>query len=287
MTILSTQQIETFWRDGAVVVPGAVSEGQLDKLKADMAGWVEESRSHGHAYGQTLDGRPRFDLEPGHSRKVPALRRVASPTEVSPAYHDVAFNAKLADMVADLIGPAIRFHHAKVNSKLPGSATVVKWHQDFPFDPHSNDDVITALLFVDDVTPDNGPLMISPGSHKGPLYTLWHDGKFTGAVSEDLAARFERDAVACHGPAGSACLMHSRVAHASSHNRSDGPRTLFIVTYAAADAQPIGPIAVPSVHAGAMVRGEDTRHIRSIAFDMPLPEIPKGASFFVQQAGGE
>ena len=51
-------------------------------------------------------------------------------------------------MVADLIGPDVKLHHTKINSKLPGSATAVKWHQDFPFTPHSNDSLITALLMV-------------------------------------------------------------------------------------------------------------------------------------------
>ena len=39
------------------------------------------------------------------------------------------------EAVADLMGPDLRFHHSKINSKLPGSATTVKWHQDFTFDP--------------------------------------------------------------------------------------------------------------------------------------------------------
>jgi phytanoyl-CoA hydroxylase len=51
---------------------------------------------------------------------------------------------------------------------MPGSGTVVKWHQDFTFDPCSNDDSITIIVFVDNVTADNGVIMLSPGSHKGP-----------------------------------------------------------------------------------------------------------------------
>jgi len=55
----------------------------------------------------------------------------------------------MVDMVADLIGPNVRYHHSKINSKLPGAATHVKWHQDFPFTPHTNSDMVTALLMVD------------------------------------------------------------------------------------------------------------------------------------------
>jgi len=92
-------------------------------------------------------------VQPGHSAEVPALRRVQSPEEVSQAYADVMRNAHAVDYCAELIGPGIRFHHGKVNSKLPGTATQIKWHQDFPFQPMTNDDLITCLLFIDEVTP--------------------------------------------------------------------------------------------------------------------------------------
>ncbi|MEL6998901.1 MAG: phytanoyl-CoA dioxygenase family protein [Pseudomonadota bacterium] len=285
MAHLSQTQIDTFSRDGAIVVEDAISPEALAALQSVFAGWVEDSRQNSTAYGTICDGRPRFDLERDHTPDKPALRRVASPNDISPEYAQVAFDSAIVDMAADLIGPDVRFHHAKVNSKLPHSTTVVKWHQDFPFDPHSNDDTLTALLFLDDVTMENGPLMIAPGSHQGPLHSLWQDGIFTGAVAAPVAEQFAQVARPCTGPAGAVCLMHSRVAHASSANTSEAARTLYIVTYAAADAARLSPVAVPSPDCGRIVRGRDPGRIRSIAFDVEMPEIPTGASFFEQQAG--
>lgn len=285
MGTLNHDQIDAFRRDGAVVAQNAVSPETLAALRATFSDWVEESRTHTAAYGQICDGRPRFDIEDDHAPDHPSLRRVASPTDVSDIYANVAFGSAMTDMASDLLGPDVRFHHAKVNSKLPKTKTVVKWHQDFPFDPHSNDDTLTALLFLDDITLENGPLMIAPGSHRGPLLSHFQNGQFTGAVSEDAAAAFQASAVPCTGPAGSVCLMHSRVAHASSPNDSALPRTLYIVTYAAADAVPLAPCAVPSPHQGKIVRGVEPGRIRSMNFEIQTPVIPKGASFFAQQAG--
>lgn len=287
MPVLTQAQVETFRRDGALVVPGILTREQIDGLRSDFSTWVEDSKKHAEAFGEMMDGRPRFDVEGGHTSSSPGLRRVASPTEISKRYHSAAFDSMLADLTTDLLGSDVRFHHSKINSKLPGTKTVVKWHQDFTFDPHTNDDVLTALVFVDDVTLENGPLMVVPGSHRHALHSLWHDGVFTGAIDDGLAETFATNAVACTGPAGSVCLMHTRLAHASSENRSDRPRTLFIVTYAAADALPLAPNAVPSIHAGTMVRGREPGRVRTIAFEMELPEVPKGASFFVQQAGAD
>ena len=186
MAILSKEQNEQFWRDGILVVEDVVSAAELEKLRRVFDSWVEESRSHDKDYGETLDGRPRFDLQPGHSATVPGLRRVQSPEEVSPEYADIMRNGRMADICAELIGPSIRFHHGKVNSKLPGTATEIKFHQDFPFQPMTNDDLITCLLFVDDVTLENGPLEVVPGTYKGPLYSHWHNGVFTGAVADEV-----------------------------------------------------------------------------------------------------
>ena len=285
MMRLSKDQKDAFAGDGAIVAENAVSADQLKRLRFEFSRWVDESRSQTAAYGQICDGRPRFDLESDHSAERPSLRRVASPTDISETCAEVAFNSAMTDMAAELLGPDVRFHHAKINSKLPRKTTVVKWHQDFPFDPHSNDDTLTALLFLDDVTLENGPLMIAPGTHKGAIHSHYQGGVFTGAVSPEISAEFEADAVACTGPAGAVCLMHSRVAHASTANDSEAPRTLFIVTYAAADAAPLSPIAVPSPHAGRIVRGKEPGKIRSMGFEIETPAIPKGASFFVQQAG--
>ena len=79
--------------------------------------------------------------------------------------------------------------------------------------------------------------------------------------------------------------MHSRVAHASTANNSTSARTLYIVTYSAADAAPLSPVAVPSPHQGKIVRRREPGRIRSMDFEIETPVIPKGASFFAQQAG--
>ncbi len=284
MTTLSNRDKSLFWKQGYLTVEKAVSSAQLAAMRRDFAAWVEESRRHEAPFGEMRDGRARFDIEPEHCPDHPALRRIASPSEISDAYLDVLKNSAMTCMVADLVGPDIRLHHCKINSKLPRTATTVKWHQDFTFDPHSNDDLVTALVFLDDVTSDNGPLQVAPGSHKGPLLSLWQNGVFTGAVSEHAAQELSRTAVEQTGEAGSVCLMHSRLAHASTANNSDTARTLFIAAIAAADAIPLAINAVPSRHAGMLLAGSEPRRIRSTAFEMEIPEVPEGASFFEEQA---
>ncbi len=283
-TPLDDEQIEAYWRDGYAFLPDAVSPAQLAGLRADIAAWEEESRSHDAAWGETLAQRPRFDIAPDHSAETPRLRRVASPVEVSDVYRDVMRDNRALDAVAQLIGPNIEFNNSKINAKQPGSSTEVKYHQDFMFQPHTNEDLIACLVFLDDVTLENGPLNVVPGTHRAELWDHWHDGVYTGAVSPEVEAAHVGAAVPIHGPAGSACLMHTRLLHGSAPNSSDHPRTLLILEYRAEDAKPLQVNHLPSVFDGEVVRGVRTNRVRCSSYEMEYPEVPTGASFFSQQA---
>ncbi len=286
MVFLSQAQQAKFWQDGFLLVEYAVTPKELNNLRSVFASWVEESRKHKKDYGETLDGRARFDLEPGHNAEKPALRRVQSPEEISDIFSDAMHDTRMVDFVAELIGPAIKFHHGKVNSKLPGAATKVKFHQDFTFEPMTNDDVITALLFLDDVTLENGPLEVVPGSHKGELYSLWHDGVFTGAVADSVVEAHKDNIIKCTGKAGSVCLMHASLLHGSTPNFSDKSRTLYIATYYSEDAIELSPNALPSKFTHELIRGEISGRVRCTNYEIELPEVPKDTSFFAQQENG-
>jgi len=282
--MLTPTQIDQFWRDGVLTVPNAVTPKQLKALNAEIVGWVEESRAYSEPFGPpTLDQRPRFDMGTEHTAANPALRRVNNPSDISDAYHDVMQNAAMVDMVNQLIGPNLKFHHCKINLKLPGSDTTVHYHQDFLFTPHTNDDVVTALLMLDDVTEQNGCLRVVPGSHRGPIFSLYRGDSFVGAVSSEDEERLLSESVPVTGKASSVCLMHTRLAHGSAPNCSNGSRNLYICVYSAADAFPIARNPMANPNEGLMLRGEKTRTARLSEAMIELPEQPKSASFFTVQ----
>ena len=281
---LSHDQIDVFWRDGCICVEDAVSPGQLAAMRGLIAGWVDESRAHAAPFGpETIDGRPRFDMGEEHSAENPALRRINNPSDIFSAYDDVMRNARVVDMVADLIGPNVKFHHDKINLKLPGSHTEVHYHQDFLFTPHTNDDIVTALIMLDDVTEENGCLKVVPGSHKGDLHTLFEDNAFTGRMQADVTAAMKAKDVPVTGKAGSVCLMHTRLAHGSDPNNGTESRGLYICVYTAADAFPLAKNPMPNPSEGSIVRGQRSRVARMNVEAVELPEQPKSASFFTVQ----
>ena len=279
---LTHVQQDQFWSDGYLVVEGAVDNDTLAHLRTQMDAWAEESRKHTEPYGEpTVDGRPRFDLEENHSAERPALRRINNPAEISDHFYKVMTDAPMVDMVATLIGPDVKYHHCKINSKLPGSKMVVHYHQDFPYTPHTNDDVITALLLLDDVDEGNGCLMVVPGTHKGTIDSLYENGEFTGKVNPVLEEEYLKRQVPIEGKAGSVCLMHTRLLHGSETNLSkDRRRAIYLCVYSAADAIPIARNPMPSKLEGSIVRGQASQTARMVPLEVELPQQPKSASFF-------
>jgi len=278
---LDDAQIQEFHRDGYCVAKNAVTAEQLQALNDEIALWVQESRRHVTPFGEpTIDGRPRFDMGEEHSAKRPALRRVNNPSDISQAYYRVMSNANMVNMVAQLIGPNVKFHHCKINLKLPASHTEVALHQDFAYTPHTNSDVCTALLLLDEMTPENGALSVVPGSHRGPMHSLFRGDRFTGVIADETAHELRPHEVPIYGKAGSVCLMHTKLVHGSEANRSNAARGLYICVYAAADAFPLARNPMANPNEGLLLRGKRSRQARLTETSVELPEQPKSASFF-------
>ncbi|MBC8239029.1 MAG: phytanoyl-CoA dioxygenase family protein, partial [Alphaproteobacteria bacterium] len=166
-----------------------------------------------------------------------------------------------------------------------------RYHQDFSYTPHTNDDVITAILLLDDVDEDNGCLMVVPGTHRGSIDSLFQDGVFTGMVAPDLEQDYLARQVPIVGKAGAVCLMHTRLQHGSEANLSPTRRrAIYLCVYSAADAMPIARNPMPSTLEGTIVRGHASTTARMIPLQVELPQQPKSASFFTvigqKSAGG-
>lgn len=288
MRELTTKQISRFWEQGYLVVEDVLDKAVVDELNAQYDAWLEESRSHSENYGETIDGKKRFDLDPAHNAEDPRFRRIASPAEVSEIYYQVVVHSCIPDMVAQLIGSSIRLHHCKIVSKSSQSDFTVEWHQDGAFDPHTNTNMLAAGLLLMDVLEESssgasqGPLRIVPGSHRS-RFSLYQNDEYTGVIDPVFVPEFEANAVPVVGPAGTVSFHHCLAVHASSPNRSDLPRNTLYAEYMAADTFPLTEPVTPSRMYRMIVRGEDTRFARLEEAVIEIPGTYEEDSFFSLQ----
>ena len=263
---LTDEQVASYQREGYVAVPRLLDRAQVDALRRVTDSFLERSRSVAKSDGV-------FDLDPRHTATAPVLRRIKNPADNDPLYRWVAFDSPIPDIVTELLGPSIRFHHSKLNMKGSLLGAAVEVHQDAAFYPHSNDDVLAVGLLLDDATAANGAMAVLPGSHRGPIHTHYDtQGRFVGCMRDDEVARLDRSrAVLLELPAGSIHIHHYRLVHWSAPNTSTAERRLLINSYTAADAVSFMPDSTGSPLVGTLLRGTAPVVARRTAGDMPLP----------------
>ena len=182
--MLTQAQIEEYNRVGAIVVPDVLSADEVQRLRAVTDEFVEKSRA-------VTTHNEIYDLEDSHTAASPASGASRRRTLHHPAYGRLVRHPAIVAVLRDLWGQDIRFDTAKLNMKSAGFGAAVEWHQDWAFYPHTNDDLAAVGVMMDDMAMENGPLMIIPGSHKGPVFDHHADGRFCGAMDPiELRCRF-------------------------------------------------------------------------------------------------
>ena len=227
--MLNQTQIDEYNRVGAIVVPDVLTQDEVLRLRHVTDEFVERARAVAHH-------DEIYDLEDSHTPQQPRVRRIKSPHLHHPRYGDLVRHAKIISVLKALWGPNIRFDTAKLNMKSAGFGAAVEWHQDWAFYPHTNDDLAAVGIMMDDMELANGPLMIIPGSHKGPVFDHHADGRFCGAMDPATSEIDYARAIPLTGNAGSITVHHVRAVHGSAPNTSNKERRLLLLQYRAADA---------------------------------------------------
>jgi ectoine hydroxylase-related dioxygenase (phytanoyl-CoA dioxygenase family) len=289
--MLSGEQIAFYQANGYLMVEDAIEPEALLKMQQVTRDFIERSR----AVSQSDD---IFDLDAGHSADNPRLTRIKLPHTRHPVFDEVMRSDRLMSILHPLLGTDIRLHTSKLNTKAPGGGAAVEWHQDWAFYPHTNDDMLAVGIMLEDVSEENGPLMVIPGSHDGPVLSHFAGGVFCGAVDPDDPQFDLSKAVTLTGRAGSLSLHHVRLLHGSAPNRSERPRMLLFYECGAADAWPINGIA--GGYAGLtqgdlwqkmqdhIISGSQpaAARLEKVPAIMPVPPAPDSTSIFKVQASG-
>lgn len=275
--MLSPEQISFYHEKGYLVVEDVLSADELSALQRVTDEFVERSR----AISQHNDV---YDLETNHSPERPRLRRIKNPIAQHEVYDQTLRHPGILDRVEQLIGPGVRRQNTKLNMKEPDHGSAVEWHQDWAFYPHTNDDVLAVGVCIDDMTEENGCMLMVPGSHKGELYSHHENGVFVGAVSDST---FEPGETAkCLVKAGGITIHHARTLHASTPNHSANPRRLLLFEYCSLDSWPLLGASFDD-YCASVLRGQPSVRPRvdvaPVIIPLPKPENA-GSIFEIQES---
>jgi phytanoyl-CoA hydroxylase len=230
--MLTDAQHAAYRNDGFIVVPGVFSQAEVAELRATTDDFVRAS-------ARVAANDEIFDLEDTHSAAAPRVRRIKAPHAHHEIYKRASRHPAVVAILAELWG-TVRFDTGKLNMKSAGYGAPIEWHQDWAFYPHTNDDLAAVGIMLDDFTMENGPMMVIPGSHLGPVYDHHGpDGRFCGAMDPADPGVDYAKAMPCLGKAGSITIHHVRAVHGSATNFSGAERRFLLYQYRAADAWPL------------------------------------------------
>lgn len=265
---LNDENVRQYQVEGYTVVPSVFSSDEL----RDVDRVIREMTQAAIASG---DYSKVMELEPDSVKDgQPTPRRIYNPFDQHAVFRAMATDARVLDRIEQLIGPNISLHHSKLNMKPARIGSVVEWHQDLAYFPHTNDSLVTTLIYLDDATEENGCLQVLPRHHTHYFDHALPDGTFAGMITEDMSDNRFGKPVSLPAPAGSVIFMHCITPHSSLPNRSTQPRRTLIFEYRATDSFPIhfGPYITNLEKGSHLLRGHRAAHAR---FGGPPPVMPQ------------
>ena len=266
--MLNSKQVDYYNSNGYLTIENVYNASQIKLLSDVTDEFVEKSRL-------VTEENDMFSLESDHSKDNPRLTRIKTPQNFHSIYEKAVKDEKMLDIIEHFIGKNIRFQGAKLNMKMPGGGRQVEWHTDWGHHPHTNDDMLAVGIALDDITEENGCLMVIPGSHKWDAISHHEDGFFVGAV--DINSFDVKKAINISSNAGGISIHHVRTLHGSAPNMSDKPRRLLLLEFSAADAFPVSGIGTSWDEWNKQIfRGKPTIQPRLEKIPVLLPKPLRG-----------
>jgi phytanoyl-CoA hydroxylase len=173
----------------------------------------------------------------------------------------------LAQVLANLLGPDVEFHHTTMHVKPPERGAPFPMHQDQPFYPHEDDRYVDVLVHLDDTSHENGEIRFLPGSHRhGPLEHIVQGTNGEPCTPHLPTDRYRlEDSVAVPARRGDIVCFSINTVHGSYPNRTAHPRRLVRMGYRHPDNRQVG--GQSAGRPGVMVSGVRPRR----EGDAPFP----------------
>src|SRR6266705_2772397 len=222
---LSPEQLKEFDEQGYLFLPECFSDEEVAVLRRDAEAIYRSDR-------------PEVWRE-----KSGAPRTAFAAHTYNEGFRLLGNHPRLIEPVEQLFGEPLYMHQYKVNAKAAFDGDVWQWHQDYG--TWARDDgmpeprAMNIAVFMDEVMPINGPLMLVPKSHRQGVLAAGHDKLTTSyplwTLDKETVTRLaaEGGIVAPTGKPGSVLMFHGNLVHASPPNITPYPRKIVYLTLCA------------------------------------------------------
>lgn len=219
---LSAQQIESYKKDGFVIVKNFLKSEEVNKLYLIATG---DNTLRQHA----------FDLNDQSGKKT---KLTLWYTPGNDAYGLLTKSERMVNSVDKLMegDSAVCHFHSKLMQKEPKVGGAWEWHQDYGYWYKNEflfpDQMMSVMIAITEANKANGCLQVIKGSHKMGRIEHGFAGEQVGASQHyvDLALK-TMELVYVEIMPGDALFFHSNLLHRSEANLSQAPRWSLISVY--------------------------------------------------------
>ncbi len=237
---LSAAQIAAFQKDGYLIERGLADAATVaslnriidDSVRPALAPVEYEADVH-------YPGAPISKSAPGGQTPRRLLNAYARDVVFRDWARSESVVSRLRQMLSCDSVMVSQNHHNCIMTKYPGFSSVTSWHQDIRYWSFDEPELVSVWLALGDEYPDNGGLLLIPGSHTLDLPR----GRLNAALFlrddiEENRSLLDR-AIPAQLSAGDTLFFHCRTFHAAGRNQSDGVKKSLVYTYHDALNRPI------------------------------------------------
>ncbi|CAH1273416.1 Hypp5128 [Branchiostoma lanceolatum] len=255
----SRQELEFYRTNGYIKVEGLFDVDEIqtycEKLTTGKDELEEDIKSNKEEFIST--DNYTCVTEPGSTK----IRSIYSPHKFLPAANQLCRDRRLLGRVRQILDSDVYMHHTRLNCKQQFKGTGFYWHSDFET-WHTEDGMprprcLTCMVLMTRNLPQNGALMVIPGSHRhyiscaGPTpdnhWISSLQDRYIGIPNQEALSQMVKEGGIhyCTGEAGSVFFFDCNLLHGSQANFSPWDRMNFFLVYNSVDNKLVPPFGPP------------------------------------------
>jgi ectoine hydroxylase-related dioxygenase (phytanoyl-CoA dioxygenase family) len=246
--LITWEQIKQFHEQGYFILEKAMTDEQLEGLRAECQRYIDKYEAEMEAKGVTTLGI-------NHYKKRYFISNRGAESSIITSF---LFSDLMAEVCQATLGDDVYLFNEQYVVKAAEVGLKFSWHQDSGYIGHYHRPYLSCWCALDDMTEENGTIHVLPYERAG----MKPDDLIVHTVEEGsndkVGYRGDDPGITAIVPAGSVVVFSSRTFHSSGANTTDKMRRSYLAQYSAEpimskDGSKIWAQAVPFLKDGKRV----------------------------------
>jgi ectoine hydroxylase-related dioxygenase (phytanoyl-CoA dioxygenase family) len=249
--LITPEQIQQYRKAGYFILEKAMTDEQLEGLRAECQRYIDKFDAEMEAKGVTSMGIT-------HYKKRYFISNRGSESSI---ITDFLFSDLMADVCRATLGDEVYLFNEQYVVKAAETGMSFAWHQDSGYIGHYHKPYLSCWCALDDMSEENGTISVLPYERARMTPDDLFEHTVEEGTNDKVGYKGDDPGILAIVPAGSIVVFSSRTLHRSGANTTDRMRRSYLAQYSSEpimkkDGSGIWAQAVPFLHVGQKVSRE-------------------------------